>query len=213
MSRLAHGPLPIAVCAVVWLAVAPACRRPTASSTPPSAAAAPSQEIELDYQLQLESPKGFRPFLEEDVFHTGDGFRLVLWSDFAAHVYLLDRSDGETAYHVFASGENGQPAATVRNTRTTLPSTAGKCFRLDDRVGDEDLILVASTAPVSELAGPRTLPRDRADRVLADLLRCCQPPSLRRFVDLDWVKLIAAGRKEMAFVVRLPLRHDARPRQ
>jgi hypothetical protein len=203
---------PVAVLACMLMVAGTACRR-QADSQPLPLSTGAVEEIELDYHLEVESPKGFIQAREDDVFRTGDGFRIVLRTDFTAHFYLLDRSAGDTNYRIFAAGENGRPAVILRNTKTTLPSTAGTCFRLDGRSGDEELVIVASTSAVPDLAETRVLSRDAADHALAALQRCCQPPSLRRFVDSDWVKLIAGGRKDMVIAVRLPLRHEDGRRQ
>ena len=67
-----------------------------------------------------------------------------------------------------------------------------------------------STVALPDLdTGGNSIPRDQLEGILAGIERQYKPQSSRRFQDADWTKVFAAdGGKDIAMVIRLPLKHS-----
>lgn len=165
-------------------------------------------ELQLDYALIFEDSGSERRGTEKQRVRAGDRFRLQIKPAFPAHVYLLNRGTSQANYsflypHPKIERENPMEAGRA----VTLPGGAD-WYTLDKAPGVENLVLVASPAPLVEFHTPeRSIVRDEFESRLALVERDYRPASFRRFEDKDWVKLFAARGPKTAIVLRLPLDH------
>jgi len=210
---------------IISLASLSACKRgkreeaertaPPAATQPPAPSLVPSPEAstekELAYALELKEESGTRRVKESYRFASGDQFRVVFRPGFRAYVYLVNRGAGQASYsmlfpHPKIAVENPIPSGKA----LSVPDVESGWMRFDDREGDENFILIASTVPLEEMMGlGKTVPRDDFEARLAKVERKFRPSSSRRFEDSEWVKLFAArqNQEDLALILRLPLQH------
>ena len=179
-----------------------------------------SGESELAYAIEVRTDGGADApntgmVREDRRFRSGDKFRLIFRPEFAAHVWVVARGPRQSTYQVLFPSER----ASLKNPiaageKVTVPDEDSGWMRMDNQPGEENLVVVASTATLTEFAGMgSTVEREDFEARLAEVERRHRPSSSRRFEDGEWVKLFAArgsGAKgeQLAIVVRLPLLHE-----
>jgi hypothetical protein len=192
------------------LALAGCARKPDADETGAPPAVDKSAEAEIGYAIELEDSGTAVRVKEDRRFHSGDRFRFLFRPGFDAHVYLVNRGPGQASYQVlFPSDRIAVRNPIASGKSVTVPDPDTGWLRMDASHGEENLILIAATAPLEEFSGiGADVGRDEFESKLAAVERRYRPNSSRRFEDGDWVKLFAArGRQDLAIVVRLPLLH------
>jgi len=181
-----------------------------ADTKPTPAPLQPAGEKTFSYAIELQR-SGAPQLVKEDYgFHSGDGFRVRFKPGFSSYIYVLNRGNREKSYKLLF------PSALVRarnpiasGNEAMIPDDPQKWMRMDEVAGEENFILVASMAPLPDLEDPQRLSVDQVDQALAGIERQYRPQSSRRFADQDWVKVLAAdGGKDIALVLRIPLRHS-----
>ena len=185
------------------------CARKEETAGPP--AVDKSAESEIDYGIELDDSGNTLRVKEDRAFHSGDRFRFLFRPGFDAYVYLFNRGPGQTSYQALFPN----PRIPVRNPipsgkSVTVPDADAGWLRMDQRKGEENLVLIASVAVLDEMQPTDgAIGRDEFESRLAQVERRCRPTSSRRFEDKDWVKLFAAREKgDLAIVQRLPLLHS-----
>jgi hypothetical protein len=170
-----------------------------------------SDEAEIAYAIEMGNGAG-RPMQVSETreLHTGDRFRFRFQPRFEAYVYLFDRGPGQESYRKLFP----DPQILVNNPiavgkPVVVPDSPTGWLRMDEHDGDENLVLIASTAPLWEIEeSPVVADRDDFEARLARVERHYRPSSFRRFEDGGWVKLFGAREKrDLAIVLRLPLLH------
>lgn len=166
-------------------------------------------EKEFAYAMELQEPNGSRRVREDHTFRSRDGFRIWFKAGFPAHVYLLNRGQRESRFRLLFPS----PAVSLRNPlrsgeEVVIPNDPKTWMRMDRNSGEENFVIVAATIALVELEKSRGMGRDEVEGILADIQRRYGTQTSRRFEDGDWVKIFAAdGGKEMALVLRIPLKH------
>ena len=163
------------------------------------------------YAIELQVSGNPVPVREDRKFRSGDLFRFVFRPEFDAHVYMVARGPRQANYTVLYPGERASaPNPIPAGEKVTVPNADIGWLHMDNEKGDENLILIASTAPLAEFAGMgTTVEREDFESRLAEVERQHHPASYRRFEDGDWVKLFAAkGKESLAIVLRIPLLHQ-----
>jgi hypothetical protein len=161
------------------------------------------------YAIEVQRPGGPQLVKEDYSFRSGDGFRLRLKPGFNAYVYVLNRGNREKGFKLLF------PSLLVRarnpiasGGEAVIPDDPQKWMRMDEVAGEENFILVASMSPLPDLEDPQRTSANEVDQTLTSIEREYRPQSSRRFEDGDWVKVLAAdGGKDIAMVLRIPLRH------
>ena len=180
---------------------------------PPTDIEEPS-DVELltfRYGIELEDREGPRLVAADFPFRSGDRFRFVLDPGFAAHAYLFNRSVVARSYSLlFPVGglDDPRPLPTGRPVRAPL---GNGWYRLDTEGGLEQVVLVVTTVPLSELQaeGP-----DLAAAAFEQWLQALERSHGRGFLDesetgeLVELTLERAAGEAAAMVVRIPLQHE-----
>jgi hypothetical protein len=173
-------------------------------------AAEKSGEKQIDYCFELENAGNPVRVKESRQFHSGERFRFRVRSGFESHLYLLNRGPGENFWTVLFPSpkieiKNPIPAGKV----VTIPDQETGWLRIDQRAGNEQLVLIAATAPLQEFAVEgKQVSRDDFENRIDNIERLYRPTSSRRFEDDGWVKLFAAGPSDpLAIVLNMPLMH------
>ena len=180
-----------------------------ASKTDAKTQIKPVGEKELAYSIELQQSGSSQRVRESHPFRSHDGFRLLIRPGFPAYLYLLNRGARGSRFRLLFPSE----AVTLRNPlpagqQATVPNDP-KWMRMDQNPGEENFIIVASTIALPELNRSPYFDRDHLEGTLADIERRYRPQSSRRFEDGDWVKIFAAdGGKDIALVLRIPLKHN-----
>jgi hypothetical protein len=198
-------------------AVLTGCSRKDETSGPP--AVDKSGESEIAYAIELDDPAnpGMPMRVREDhEFHSGDRFRFLFQPGFDAYVYLFNRGPGQASYQaLFPNPKIAIPNPIPSGKTVTVPAPDMGWLRMDQRKGEENLVLIASVMPLDEMQADASdgqagaIGRDDFESRLAQVERRARPSSSRRFEDKDWVKLFAARDKgDVAIVQRLPLLHS-----
>lgn len=182
------------------------------TTVPPAPERPAESAIAYAIQIQGSNEAATDPaFVGEDrKFASGDRLRFVFRPEFDAHLYLVNRGPRQSVYQVlFPSERIALHNPIPSGQKLSIPDASG-WLRLDAEPGDENLILVASTAAIPEFDGlGPTVDRDDYESRLAQVERRSRPRSSRRFEDGDWVKLFAArGKENLAIVLRIPLLHE-----
>jgi hypothetical protein len=169
-----------------------------------------STERQIDYCLELDQPDHPMRVKETRTFHSGERFRFLFRPGFDSHLYLLNRGPQENFWTVLFPG----PKIAIQNpihpgSVVTVPDEDTGWLRIDNKQGNEHLVLIASSNPLKEFAGTADrISRDDFEDRLADIERLYRPSSSRRFEDDGWVKLFAAGNgANLAIVLNVPLLH------
>jgi hypothetical protein len=170
-----------------------------------------NNEKQIDYAIELEDNGQPHRVREDRTFHSGERFRFLIRPAFECHLYLINRGPRTSQYDVLFPS----PRIEIRNpiasgTTVTIPGKDDeRWLHIDDRPGNESLVLIAATAPLEDFAlASGKIPRDDVDDSLAAVERKYRPASSRRFEDGGWVKLFAASSSEpLAIVLRIPLLH------
>jgi uncharacterized protein DUF4384 len=173
-------------------------------------ATAKAEEKQIDYCLELDDPSGPRKVKESRQFRSGERFRFRFRPGFESHIYLLNRGPGENSWTVLFPN----PRIEIKNpihagNIVTIPDKDTGWLRIDERKGNEHLVLIAATDPLEEFAvATGRVSRDDFEDRIANIERLYRPASSRRFEDDQWVKLFAAGPSDkLAIVLSLPLLH------
>ena len=172
--------------------------------------AAKSAEKQLDYCLEVEQQGQPVRVKETRTFRSGERFRFRFRPGFDSHIYLLNRGPGEDSWSVlFPNAKIAIKNPIHPGSIVTVPDDETGWLRIDNRQGNEHLVLIAATNPLEEFAiASGRISRDDFENKLANIERLYRPASSRRFEDEEWVKLFAAGRSEnLAIVLNLPLLH------
>ena len=182
--------------------------RADAKGAPP--AVDTSAEKEIAYSIELEQGGELLHVGDDWQFHSGDRFRLLFRPEFDAYVYVVNRGPAQSAYQMLFPNprialQNPIPAG----KEVRVPDSDTAWLHMDNQPGNENLILIAATTPLTELDGMGpNVDRDDFEARLANVERKRRPSSSRRFEDKNWVKLFAArGKEDLAIVLRLPLLH------
>ena len=184
-----------------------------AEEPPPSDVEEPSdvEVLTFRYGIELEDREGPRLVAADFPFRSGDRFRFVLDPGFAAHAYVFNRSVVARSYSLlFPVGGLDDPRALPTGRAVRAPLGDG-WYRMDTEAGLEQVVLVVTTVPFSELRaeGP-DLSAAAFEQWLQALERSHGPGLLERSEAGELVELTlerAAG-EAAAMVVRIPLRHE-----
>lgn len=178
-------------------------------SKPTPAPLRTTEEKTFLYAIELQRPGAPQLVKEDHSFRSGDGFRVRLKPGFSAYVYVLNRGNRENRYKLlFPSSMVRARNPIASGAEAVIPDDPQKWMRMDQVAGEENFILVASMVPLPDMEDPQRLGVDQVDQTLAGIEREYRPQSSRRFEDGDWVKVLAAdGGKDIALVLRIPLRH------
>lgn len=169
-----------------------------------------TNEKQIDYCVEVDDTGGPSKVAETREFHSGERFRFRFRPGFESHIYILNRGPGESFWTVLFP----HPRIDIKNPIhagkiVTIPDEQTAWLRIDERKGNEHLVLIAATIPLQEFAveSDRVSRDDFEDRI-ANIERRYRPASSRRFEDDTWVKLFAAGTSDkLAIVLNLPLLH------
>jgi len=173
-------------------------------------AAEKSDEKQIDYCIEVENAGNPTKVPETREFHSGERFRFRFRPGFESHIYLLNRGAGETSWTVLFPNARIDIKNPIQAGKTvTIPDEQTAWMRIDERKGNEHLVLIAATGPLQEFAvESNAVSRDDFEDRIATIERQYRPTSSRRFEDDGWVKLYAAGPSDkLAIVVNLPLLH------
>lgn len=165
-------------------------------------------EVKVSYALEVEDGGQAKRVGEDFRFRSGDRFRVLLRSRPATHVYLFHRGTGEEDHTVLFPSRGSSVINPIKEG-TDVPVPDRGWMEMDSEPGDESLLLVASTVPVSSLDfRDSTVPREELEGAVARVERQFQAEATARSKDGDWSVFTATGGKELAAVVRLTLRHE-----
>jgi len=173
-------------------------------------AAEKSDEKQIDYSIELEDGGKAVKVKETRQFRSGERFRFRFKPGFESHIYLLHRGPGESFWSVLFPNRKIDIKNPIHSgTVVTIPDEQTGWLRIDDRKGNEHLVMIAATTPLQEFAvESNRISRDDFEDRIADVERLFRPTSSRRFEDDGWVKLFAAGPADkLAIVLTLPLMH------
>jgi hypothetical protein len=169
-----------------------------------------SEELQIAYAIEVETDGKPKRVREDETFRSGDGFRFIFKPDFKAYVYVLNRGPHEKAYQILFPNSKISIDNPIEPKKEVAIPGGETWLRMDNRKGDEDLVLIASNVQLPDFnTTEKTIDRDTFDERIAHVERRYRPKSSRRFGDGDWVKVFAAGAKQdVAMVLRVPLRHE-----
>ena len=177
-----------------------------------SAVAAPTDEIEFSYALEIPDANG-NPLTVQDTFkfRSGERFRFLWKANFPAYLYVFNRAPRSTSYDRLVPGADEAPMIGASSeTAAPIPKSSPGWLRFDKVPGDEQMVLVVSRAAVPVLESQtRRYSVEEFDRILIALERSRRARSLRRFDEGHWHKYVAAGpNAQLAAISRLPLNHE-----
>lgn len=178
-------------------------KEPVAGKEPVEEKSAPapvdtSAEREVAYAIEIDQSRGPVRVGEDWRFHSGDRCRILFRPGFDAYVYVVNRGPRQMAYQMlFPSDRIAARNPIPAGSEVRVPGAETAWLHMDEDAGDENLILIASTAPFAEFDGMAgEVGREDFEAKLAKVERKRRPASSRRFEDKDWVKLFAARGKE-----------------
>lgn len=174
----------------------------------------PPSDVELltfRYGIELEDREGPRLVAADFPFRSGDRFRFAFDPGFAAHAYLFNRGVVARSYSLlFPAGgvDDPRPLPPGRVVRAPL---GDRWYRMDTEAGLEQVVLVVTTAPLSDLEVEQPAFAAAAFEQWLQALERAHGRGLLAssevggFVELT---MESAAGDAAAMVVRIPLQHE-----
>lgn len=123
------------------------------------------EQVSLQVKTPTQVGVGWRALAPGDELTIGDRFALRIEVSAPVYLYVSQRSPGGQLVALLPP-EGTAPAQVAPGLVTQLPSGDGAWFQLDDKPGEEDLYVVASTALMDRKAVQSEMdraPKDRGD--------------------------------------------------
>lgn len=139
----------LALLALPLLCAADVHARPVSAEPAPAPVLTPAQApvhtpLTLSLKAEIVHPLGNRPLMPKGIAHTGESFRLAVWTDQPAYVYVVGYSATGWSQLLFPRARDERLPA---DTRQPVPS-AGGAYVLDDEIGDVEIRVLASREPL-----------------------------------------------------------------
>ena len=154
-------PYAMVLCASQASCAGSSANRPESATARPSTASIPSPnspagklavpsgfQISMRVELHPKLEIGPRDILPDDQLHSRDRFQVVAWATEQVYVYLVSVESSGWSSVAFPLGQHVQIPA---NRPLSMPGN-GALFKVNDQVGDGELMLFASRQPIDEVA-------------------------------------------------------------